>query len=295
MTQKEYIFGGMYCKCWLADNEKAKLQIIHGLGEMSEYYEQAGEYFTKRGISVYLCEYRCHGRTQLSSDIDDILQVSADECYCFSENIASKSDTPLFLLGHSLGSQMAQHILGVHGGRLYNGVIMTGCPYIENADELLYDIDKEAEMKGEDAPSVDVFMKLFGKVAEPFPEKCTVSWVTSDIERALYYEKLPYTNVMYSCRFYRSFLRLAAQVQQSDFLGGVTVKPPLLIMSGTMDTVGQLGRYAEQKADELKNCGFEVETHLFDGMRHSILQERNRNEVMKIITDFINKNVLAKL
>ena len=287
MTQKEYTYGGMHCKCWLADNEKAKLQIIHGLGEMSEYYEQAGEYFTKRGISVYLCEYRCHGRTELATDIDDILQVSADECYNFSENTARASDTSLFLLGHSLGAQMVQYILGKHGGNLYNGVIMTGCPYIENTDELLLDIDKEAEIRGNDAPSIDVFMKIFGRVAEPFEEKCTVSWVTSDIERALYYEKLPYTNVMYSCRFYKSFLRLAAQVQQKNYLSEVEKKPPLLIMSGTMDTVGQFGKYAEEKANELENSGFNVDCHLFDGMRHSILQETNRTDVMKIISEFI--------
>ena len=289
MTQNEYTFSGMHCKRWLADNEKAKLQIIHGLGEMSEYYEQAGEYFTKRGISVYLCEYRCHGRTKLAVEIDDILQISADECYYFSENTASASDTPLFLLGHSLGAQMVQYILGKHGGNLYNGVIMTGCPYIENTDELLLDIDKEAEIRGNDAPSMDVFMKVFGRVAEPFEEKCTVSWVTSDIERALYYEKLPYTNVMYSCRFYKSFLRLSAQVQQKNYLSEVAKKPPLLIMSGTMDTVGQFGQYARKKADELEKCGYEVEFHLFDGMRHSILQERNRTDVMRIITEFAQK------
>lgn len=50
----------MHCKKWLSDNEKAKIQIIHGLGEMSEYYEQFAEYITAKGVSVYLCEYREH-------------------------------------------------------------------------------------------------------------------------------------------------------------------------------------------------------------------------------------------
>ena len=60
-------------------------------------------------------------------------------------------------------------------------------------------------------------------------------------------------------------------------------------MSGTMDTVGQFGQYAKQIADELEKCGYEVEFHLFDGMRHSILQERNRTDVMRIITEFAQK------
>ena len=94
---------------------------------------------------------------------------------------------------------------------------------------------------------MDVFLKLFGKVAEPFPEKCTVSWVTSDLERALYYETLPYTNKMYSCRFYRSFLQLASEVQRKDYLKNVLPKPPVLLMSGTQDMVGDKGAYAKKK------------------------------------------------
>ena len=36
MTTQEFEYKGMHCKKWLSENEKAKIQIIHGLGEMSE-------------------------------------------------------------------------------------------------------------------------------------------------------------------------------------------------------------------------------------------------------------------
>lgn len=48
MTTQEFEYKGMHCKKWLSDNEKAKIQIIHGLGEMSEYYEQFAEYITAK-------------------------------------------------------------------------------------------------------------------------------------------------------------------------------------------------------------------------------------------------------
>ena len=80
MTTQEFEYKGMHCKKWLSDNEKAKIQIIHGLGEMSEYYEQFAEYITAKGVSVYLCEYREHGRTALPADIDNIVQTAAKEC-----------------------------------------------------------------------------------------------------------------------------------------------------------------------------------------------------------------------
>ena len=52
MTAQEFEYKGMHCKKWLSDKEKAKIQIIHGLGEMSEYYEQFAEYITAKGVSV---------------------------------------------------------------------------------------------------------------------------------------------------------------------------------------------------------------------------------------------------
>ena len=61
MTAQEFEHNGMHCKKWLSDNEKAKIQIVHGLGEMSEYYEQFAYQMTAEGISVYLSEYREHG------------------------------------------------------------------------------------------------------------------------------------------------------------------------------------------------------------------------------------------
>ncbi len=287
MTTQEFEYKGMHCKKWLSDNEKAKIQIIHGLGEMSEYYAQFAYQMTAEGISVYLSEYREHGRTLLPVNINDIVQISAEECGEFSRYVYSESDTPLFLLGHSLGSQMAEYILRRNGGELYSGIILTGCPHIHDTDTLLSDIDVEIAAKGADAPSTDVFLKLFGKVAEPFPEKCTVSWVTSDLERAEYYETLPYTNKMYSCRFYRSLIALSKEVQQQDYLSEINVKPPVLMISGTMDTVGDRGEYAKSKAAMLKSIGFDVTLRLFDGMRHSVLQEKNRESVYRLIADFV--------
>ena len=114
MTTQEFKYKGMHCKKWLSDNERAKIQIIHGLGEMSEYYEQFAEYITAKGVSVYLCEYREHGRTALPADIDNIVQTAAKECGDFSSYVHSESDTPLFLLGHSLGAQMAQSVSYTH-------------------------------------------------------------------------------------------------------------------------------------------------------------------------------------
>ena len=76
---------------------------------------------------------------------------------------------------------------------------------------------------------------------------------------------------MYSCRFYRSFLQLASEVQRKDYLKNVLPKPPVILMSGTQDMVGDTGAYAQAKAGLLIEKGFDVRLEIIDGMRHSIL------------------------
>lgn len=293
MIQREFEFKGMYCKKWLAENQSARLVIIHGLGEMSEYYKQMAEYFCNSGVSMYLPEYRNHGRTTLDAEIDDALRVTSGECLAFSKYVKQQSDKPLFMLGHSLGSQIAQYMLNTADKPLFDGVILTGCPEFENIEQLLCDIEAEIKERGKLAPCQTVFMKIFGHVADPFPEKCTVSWVTSDLERAEYYEKLPYTNVMYTCGYYKSFLSLAAEVQKEDYLLRAKYKPPVLVLGGGMDTVGKFGYYTIEKINQLKKAGFDAQGKLYDGMRHSILQEKGREGIYADILRFMKNCINA--
>ena len=289
MTAQEFEYKGMHCKKWLSDNEKAKIQIIHGLGEMSEYYEyyeQFAEYITAKGVSVYLCEYREHGRTALPADIDNIVQTAAKECGDFSSYVHSESGTPLFLLGHSLGAQMAQYVICHCDSSLYSGVILTGCPYIHDTKALLSDIETEISEKGADAPSMDVFLKLFGKVAEPFPEKCTVSWVTSDLERALYYETLPYTNKMYRQELFTACERSTARIILRMFHRNC----PFFNERNT-DMVGDKGAYAKEKPVFLSKTALMSDLKYLTEMRHSILQEVQRKNVYRLIYEFSRENI----
>lgn len=288
MLAEEFEFNGMYCKKWLSENETAVIQIIHGLGEMTEYYEQLAAFMTERGVSVYMAEMRCHGRTKLPSDADDIIGVMADESLGLSEYIKSRHTAPLILLGHSMGEMIAQQMMKKF---CFDKVILTGCVHIDNVNGLLAALDAEIAQKGIDAPCVEVFMKIFGRVAERFPEKCTVSWVTSDLERAMYYEQLPYTNVMYSNRFYKSFLTAAKEVQDSGYPYRLPYKIPLFIACGTEDSVGMYGDYAPALVKNFLEAGFDVRLKLYDGMRHSILQEKERETVYADIYEFINKQI----
>ncbi len=286
MISEEFYIDKVHCKRWAAENPTAVLQIVHGLGEMTEYYEQLGAYLAKKGISVYMAELRYHGKTTLPVNEGDIVGFTIKDQLVFSDFIRKTESAPLFLSGHSLGATIAAHMM-IYA--TYKGVILTGCAYFENVEELLSDLELEIKKNGMDAPCEEVFLKIFGNVVSLFPEKCTVSWVTSDIERATYYESLPYTNVMYPNRFYLGFLNAAKEVQTGEIYKGLRLYFPILLACGKCDAVGGFGKYPPEFKKQLQSLGADVTLNLYDDMRHSVLQERERERVYKDIEEFIGK------
>ena len=283
---KEFTLDKIYCKKWIPEKPRAVIQIIHGLGEMTEYYEQFAEYMISQGIGVFMGELRYHGRTALPTDEDDLITLMKEESYKLSLEVKKElPDTYLVLLGHSMGAAIAQ--LMIRDYDIYDEAVLTGCAEIPDLEMLLPQLDREIEKNGIDSPCLEVFMKVFGKVAERFPEKCTTSWVTSDLERAEYYEKLPYSNVMYSNRFYKSFLTAQKVTQDRDFPMSIKKKIPISILSGSDDSVADFGEYPFVKAKDYKNAGFDVTLKIYYRMRHSILQERNRKMVYRDIIRYM--------
>lgn len=103
---------------WSVTQPRARLLLVHGLGEHSGRYATLASELIAQGISVRSFDHRGHGRSQgkrgvvvkgpdcLSRDIVDI----------FNSYAAEGSDLP-FLLGHSMGGLVVMHAVGKLGLR----------------------------------------------------------------------------------------------------------------------------------------------------------------------------------
>jgi alpha-beta hydrolase superfamily lysophospholipase len=96
----------IYHQVWAADGTpKAAILIVHGLGEHSSRYHNYTDYFVPRGYTLYGFDLRGHGRSggprghveRFDRFVDDVGRMVA----LIREQLPH---TPLFLLGHSLGS-----------------------------------------------------------------------------------------------------------------------------------------------------------------------------------------------
>lgn len=124
----------LFYQCWLPEDEpRAVLAIVHGIGEHGGRYSNLVNHLVPRDIGVYALDLRGHGRSpgkrgaldgwdQFVGDVDAFVQLVRRE----------EPQTPLFLMGHSMGGLIvASYLLDRQAG--LQGAVLSS-PLLEEAN-----------------------------------------------------------------------------------------------------------------------------------------------------------------
>lgn len=278
------------------NSPRAVIQILTGLAEMGWYYQDFAREAVKAGYTVYLHEYRLHGRTEAGYDerADNLFRTFAQDAGRMLQIIRRENPrVPVILMGHSLGTAVGQ-IAIASGYGSWEGFVLTG------PSNLIFTPDKEARMRsifeaaierdGLDAPSNEIYTELFNGNNEPFAdEHSPFSFITSDPEKWKWIESVPFTSPAYSNRFFRDMVDLWTEVLPENLLENNDFQDlPVLILSGGEDVSSQMGAWAAEKTSLMEDEGYHDVTYkIYPGTRHSILQDVKRNEVTADILSWI--------
>ena len=118
---------------WLPDGvePRAAVQIAHGAAEHAGRYERLARVLTGAGYAVYANDHRGHGRTAGSPERFGIAGPDGWSCLVadaelLTERIArAHPGRPIALIGHSMGSLVAQAVLQ-HGAPGLRAVVLSG-------------------------------------------------------------------------------------------------------------------------------------------------------------------------
>jgi len=304
-TVEEFYYHGfddtpIYTKCWRKDKPKAIIQIAHGLGEIAEYYSEFACKAVEQGYAVYINEKRGQGRTggkkYAGNPGKNSLHKMVEDIHSLT-NIVNETykGIPIYLIGHSLGAILVQ-LYAEKYKKLISGVVLIGLPKIKNTHELYETVIKEIKEKGEKSPSQETFVKMFSSVNTPFePVKTALDWITTDDEKIEQFMELSYTNVLYSNEFYKDFIGALIETQKVEFIEKFPKELPILLLAGSEDVLNDNGVLVKRHCMELIKIGVkDAKYNIYEKMRHSLLQEKNRNLVEKDIISWIKAINLQK-
>lgn len=279
---------------------RAVLQIVHGMCEYIERYEDFIAFLCANGIAVFGHDHLGHGNSAVSDEYLGYFapkrgwQFLAKDTFRLSCMMKKKFEgVPLYILGHSMGSLVTRAVLAKHSD-LYSGAIIMGTLNMKigvNAGIALS--QAVCRLKGEMARSKTMDELVFGlsnvKVENPVNE---FAWISRDTEVAEAYEKDPWCNFRFTARAYTDLMYLVSYVSARDWAEKVDNSLPILICSGGDDPVGLYGRGPERVFTRLSDSGqTDIELELYSGARHEILNETNRAEVYEDILDWIERHV----
>ena len=117
-AHKTRVGVSLHLNDWPAQHPRARLLLVHGLGEHSGRYATLASELNAQGVSVRAFDHRGHGRSQGKRGVvgkkPDCL--SRDTVEVFNAYAAEGSDLP-FLFGHSMGGVVVMHAVGMLGLR----------------------------------------------------------------------------------------------------------------------------------------------------------------------------------
>jgi alpha-beta hydrolase superfamily lysophospholipase len=284
----------LFVRRWEPDSGKPKaaVQIAHGVTEHSGRYEWTAERLCAAGFSCYADDHRGHGNTApFSGGLGRIGPggwdaVVRDLALVSDRIVADHPGLPLFLLGHSWGSHLAQDYVQRWGARL-SGVMLSGStgrmPFIVTGIGPLFS-RLMVLLKGPETPS-DLADKLvfdgYNKPYEPSPTNSKSDWLSRDRAAVASFVGDPLCGFALSTGFSLemslAYGRLWGRKNEEKIPKGL----PVLILSGTEDPTNARLADLRPLAERYRGYGISGLTEkYYEGARHNIFEETNKAQVV---------------
>ncbi len=288
---------------WIGEKKpKAIVQIAHGMAEHGARYERLAQALNEFGYIVYANDHRGHGQTIAEGEIpghmgdDDGWNKAVEDLYLLNREIAVEHPgLPILMLGHSMGSFMAQQYMAQHGETIA-GVALSatnGPPgVLGRIAQLVIRFEKlRFGAKGHSPLIMGMTFKTFNK--QFAPNRTEFDWLSRDEAEVDKYVADPLCGYECSIATWRGLLDALTKVASPSALKKMNKQMPIFVFNGSEDPVGENTKGVKRLLAAYHRHGFTRVTHKFYvGGRHEMLNETNRDEVTTDIIAWVN-NVIS--
>lgn len=293
--------GNIRAGIWTPAGEPvAVLQILHGIAEHIERYENFARYLNQQGILVVAADHMGHGKSIGSNGIQGYFHggwFSAVEDAYQLLNATRKQypNIPYILFGHSMGSFMARTILSRHPDSGIAGAIICGTGWQSNVllNAAIPMCNHICKKDGEQNPSLMLQKMMFGGYNKKVEHVRTANdWLTRDSRVVDAYNADPLCGFPATAGLYRDMLTGIRYIQKEQSLQAMEKNLPVLFIAGSDDPVGGYGAGVKLTAKKFEAAGMrDVTCKLYALCRHEILNEINKEEIFEDILDWIREKI----
>lgn len=287
-----------------AEDIRCVVQIVHGMSEYAERYEEFAEFLTARGCVVTGEDHMGHGKSVGKTgkygyfcEQDPATVLVRDVHRLKKTTQALYPNVPYVIMGHSMGSFIVRNYMFRYGTGVSAAIIMgTGMQpaVLLRLSKIIAFIQKI--FCGPKHVSGLIDKLAFGSYNKQIENPRTpADWLSRDAERVDRYVVDPMCGFVFTVNGFATLFELISRLHKRENLERIPKALPVFMLSGDADPVGDYGRGVQKAYESLKDVGIEnITLKMYDGGRHELLNETNRAEVMNDVFRWIEETVPAE-
>ena len=307
-TFKDFYFNSstgknkIHARMCVPDAEpRAIVQIIHGIAEYIDRYDEFMSFLADNGIIAVGTDHLGHGKSIESEEQtgffaydngwdyavrdEEVLRLAMHENY---------PELPIIVFGHSMGSFMARTLL-IRYPDAFNAAIISGTGNQGAAlvNGGLFMGNLVTGLKGAHHYSKFLNNLAFGSYNKIYDNpKTEYDWLSRDEANVQKYIDDPLCGFIPSCSLFRDMMTGVKFITNKKNLTAMNKDMPVYFMSGDMDPVGECGKGVQKAYNNFLEAGMkDVSIKLYPGGRHEMLNEINKDEVYTDILAWLDSKV----
>lgn len=271
------------------------LQISHGMCEYIGRYDEFALWLAEWGVVVCGNDHIGHGGTAVEAD-RGYFGGKGGHMYALQDmktlNEMARHQypgLPLILLGHSMGSFFARKYAALWPGTI-DGLIISGTGGPNPLTGVGIAVSRMiSATRGERHRSKLLHNMAFGAYLKRIPDaKTPYDWISRDEEIVAAYAADPLCTFHFTANGFHELLSAMRDVSSPRWAVRIRKDMPVLMISGDADPVGDYGKGVAKVRDWLRGAGVKnLEYKLYEGARHEVLNETNRQEVYEDVYAFL--------
>ena len=292
----------IYATKWQSDDISpiAILQLIHGMAEHIERYDEFACYLAQKGYIVVGDDHLGHGKSAKEyGDYGYFCEKNADSVLVSDEHRLKEvmqkkeKELPYFMLGHSMGSLILRNYL-IQYGQEIDGAILCGTPNNGSVKvriaRIISGLLKLCGKSREKSAFLDRL--VFGSYNKRTEKRTCFDWTNIDEKVVDEYMNDPQCGFLFTVNGFDTMFQLSANVNKMSLLKRIPKDLPILLIAGKEDPVGNYGKGVAHVYRQYRQLGIAgAELKLYDNARHEILFEPEKDIVFADICNWLQKYI----
>lgn len=273
---------------------KAVIQLVHGMCEHKERYIPFMEFMAANGYACVIHDHIGHGESVKSAE--DLGFFYAGGWNTMIEDIRLVNEwikqrflgVPVFLFGHSMGSMAVRSYVKRYDDTV-SALFVCGCPAFNPGSVIGKAVAKvTGQLCGYGCRPGFIQKMAFGSYGKKFKgESSPNCWVCSDPEVVKEYDADPLCNYVFTANGFYNLFSLMGDCYDTKGWKVSSPDMPVRFISGLEDPCLIDVKHFESAVDAMRKVGYRnVGSRLYPGMRHEILNEKDKMTVWNDVLSF---------